>query len=193
MTSLNGENFFFFNEDCSELHILPNSIEHAYLAILNDDLKSAKIVFSGIESPRAVWGKVLVSILEGYMPEYPSYFGIRNFLEIDLNFLLRNNKIDYVEQFLGALDTLAIINQETFKFTAKAMMVNRLYTSALKYMEKSKEIFYNDPELHYMYAKFYMDIGRYKEAYASITECLNFLPDYYPAQVIKEKIEEMCF
>ena len=109
------------------------------------------------------------------------------------DFLLKNDKIDYVEQCLGALEFLSSINQESFKFTARVMLQNKLYTSALKYMERSKEIFYNDPELHFMYAKYYMDINNYKDAYSCINECLHLLPEYYPAQILKQRIEQIGF
>lgn len=190
MTGQNKEKLFFFSDTCSELEITPNSLYHAYLAILNDDLDSAYIVFSHIDSPRGRWGVSLVSILKGYMSIYPTYFGIRNFFEIDLDFLLKNNKIDYVEQCLGALEVLSSVNQEIYKFTARVMLENRLYTSALKYMERSKQVFYNDPELHFMYAKYYMNINKYNEAYFYVNECLKLLPDYYPAQKMKQIIEE---
>ena len=108
-----------------------------------------------------------------------------------MDFLLKNNEIDYVEQCLGALEVLSNINQEIYKFAARVMIVNKLFSAGLKYMEKSKEIFYNDPELHFMYAKYYMDISNYKNAYFYINECLNLLPSYYPAICMKEKIEEL--
>ena len=127
------------------------------------------------------------------MTIYPTYFEIRNFLEIDLDFLLKNNKIDYVEQCLGALDILSSINQETYKFAARVMLENRLYSAALKYMEKSKQLYYNDPELHFMFARYYMDNLKYDEAYTYINECLKLLPTYYPARMMKEKIEELAF
>ena len=102
MPSLNLENFFFFEEDCSKIKILPDSVEHAYLAVLNDDLESAKEIFWRIDSPRAKWGKVLISVLGGYLDVYPTYFQIRNFLEIDLDFLLKNEKLDYVDKIKAA-------------------------------------------------------------------------------------------
>ena len=92
MKSLSKENFFFFKDDCSNLEIKPNSLEHAYLAIVNDDLESAKIVFASLDSPRAKWGVIFVSILEGFMQELPTFFQIRNFMEIDLDFLIKNKK-----------------------------------------------------------------------------------------------------
>ena len=191
MNGLNKEKLFFFNNNASEIKVKPNSLEHAYLAIINKDLESAKIIFSRTDSPRAKWGKILVSILNGYMKEYPTYFQIRNFFEIDLDFLINNNLIDYVEQCLGALDVLSKINQEIYKYTARVMYENKLYKAALKYMEKSKQIFYNDPELHFMLAKYYFGINNFSDSYFYINECLKLLPDYYPANTLKEKIEQI--
>lgn len=193
MKGLSKESIFFFGDIYNELEILPNSVGHAYLAILNDDLDAAKMIFSKNDSPRGRWGNTLVSILKGYMTLFPTYFGIRNFLEIDLDFLLKNEKINFVEQCLGALDILSSINQETYKFAARVMLENHLYTSALKYLDKSKLMYYNDPELHFIYAKYYMDIRNFQNAYLCINECLKLLPDYYPAQIMKQRIEEIGF
>lgn len=187
---------YFFTENCSEncdIKISPNSVEHAYLAILNDELDAASIIFSNIDSARAKWGKILVSILNGYMKFYPTYFQIRNFLEIDLDFLLKNEKIEYVELLLGALDELVQINQETYKFAARVMFANKLYSAAFNYMQKSKLIYYNDAELHFMFAKYYFTVHDYNEAEFYINECLNLIPDYYPAVVFKQKIDEILF
>lgn len=191
MVNLNQDKLFFFNCNCNDFQIHPNSVEHAYLAILDDDLSAAKQIFSGIDSPRGLWGNVLVSILEGFIKTYPTYFQIRNFLEIDLDFLLRNDKIGYVEHVLGASELLSTINQETYKFLARVMFANDLNTAALKYMEKSINIYYNDPELHYMYAKYYLSKRQFREACYYVNECIKLLPDYYPAQILKQRIEEM--
>ena len=181
---------FFFYKDCSEIHIKPDSIEHGYLLILNNDLHKAKEIFTQIDSPRAKWGYILCSILSGYLEKYPTFFQLRNFLEIDLDFLIKNEKIEYIEQFLGALDLLATINMETYKFTARVMFENNLYSLSLNYMEKSKKLHYKDPELHFMLAKYYLKMHEYKQANYYINECAKILPDYYPIQLLKNEIEE---
>jgi len=191
MTKINEENFFFFDKNVSDIEIYPNSIEHAYFLILNEDLNSAEKIFAKNDSPRGIWGISLTNILRGYVSKYPTFFQIRNFMEIDVDFLLKNNKISYVEQFLGSLEFLSTINQETYKFIARVMYENRLLTAALKYMEKSKQIYYQDPELHYMLAKYYLSGRCYEDAEFYINECLKLLPEYYPALILKEKIEEM--
>lgn len=193
MKGLNEKIQFFFGESIITPNIYPGSLGHAYLCILSDELDSAYKIFTNNDSPRGIWGCTFVTVLQGYMTKQPTYFGIRNFFEIDLDFLLKNNKINYVEQCLGALEIFAAINQETYKFAARVMLENHLITSALKYLEKSKQIFYNDAEMHFMYAKYYMEIGNYIDAYFYVNECLKLLPSYYPAIVMKQKIEEIDF
>ena len=70
--------------------------------------------------------------------------------------MLKNEKISYVELLLGSVDILADINQETYKYVARTMFENRLYKSAREYLEKSKDLFYGDPELHFLFAKYYI-------------------------------------
>lgn len=178
---------FFFSKNC-DINFKPRSLEHAYLAILEGDLVTAQAVFESLDSPRARWGKALVDILLGYIEQYPTYFEIRNFLEIDLDFLIKNEKIDYIEQVLGSLKLLIDINQETYKYVARAMFENRLYKACREYLEKSKDIFYNDPELHFLFAKYYIKTREYDKADFYLDECLNILPDYYPAKALQKEI-----
>ena len=87
---------FFFSENNTVLTFKPISLECAYLLIIKDDLPGALKIFETIDSPRGKWGIFLINILNGYTEVFPSYFDIRNFLEIDLDFLIKNEKIDYV-------------------------------------------------------------------------------------------------
>ena len=178
---------FFFSES-QELVFAPRSVEYAYYLIQKNDLKTAQAIFESLDSPRARWGKAFVDILLGYIDKYPTYFEIRNFLEIDLDFLIKNEKIDYVEQFLGSLKVLIRINQESYKYVARVMFENKLYKAAKEYLEKSKEVFYNDPELHFMFAKYYIRTREYDAADKHLEECLNILPDYFPAITLQKEI-----
>lgn len=182
---------FFFSKDSAE--VKPKSLEHAYLAILNDEIAVASEVFNSIHSPRAKWGVVLCEILSGCIKTAPSYFQIRNFLEIDMDFLLKNEKLDYIEMLLGSLDYLVGINQESYKFAARVMFENKLYNASLKYMEKSKKYLYQDPELHFMLARLYINFHNYAQADYYLDECLKILPNYYPARVLKEEISKKLY
>ena len=80
------------------------------------------------------------------------------------------------------------MNQETYKYVARVMYENKLYNVSRRYLEKSKNILYNDPELHFIFANYYLNFNEYNEAEYHINECLKILPDYYPAKLIKNKI-----
>ncbi|MBE7702673.1 MAG: hypothetical protein E7Z89_01350 [Cyanobacteria bacterium SIG28] len=180
---------YFFNiQNCN---FKPRSIEHAYFCILNKDLENAEAVFASLDSPRANWGKSLVGILRGFLERFPTYFEIRNFFEIDLDFLLKNEKLEYVELLLGSLELLSQINQEAYKFAARVMYENKLYNATREYLEKSKKLNYRDPELHFLLSKYYMDYHNYSEANYYIEECLKILPDYYPAKKQKIAIQKL--
>ena len=179
---------FFFSSGNDTICFSPESIEHGYAAILSGDLDSAKAVFECIDSPRSHWGITLIGILSGCIERLPSYFDIRNFLEIDLDFLIKNEKIHYIEMVLSSLDKLTEINQEVYKYAARVMYENGFFKTAKDYMDKSKHIFYKDPELHYMYAKYYLKEQCCEDAYFHICECLKIVPTYYPALQIKKQI-----
>lgn len=193
MLNLSSNNFFFFYDNCSKIKIIPDTVEHAYLAVLNNNLDAAELIFKKTDSPRAKWGGIFVSILKGVMKEYPTYFQIRNFFEIDLDFLLKNEKLNYVEQLLGALEIFAAINQEIYKYAARVMYENKLYSIALKYMEKAKKIYYGDAELQFMLARYYLRVNDFEKALFYTQECLKLIPDYYPARLQQQKIEERWF
>ena len=46
MVNFSKGKIFFFYPNCSDIKIIPNSLEHAYLCLLNNDLSSAKAIFS---------------------------------------------------------------------------------------------------------------------------------------------------
>ena len=143
MVNFSKGKVFFFYPNCSDIKIVPNSLEHAYLCLLNNDLSSAKAIFSKIDNPRGIWGTILVSILEGYMEIFPTYFQIRNFLEIDLDFLLKNEKLDYIEQLLGALDIFADIHIWSDFLHDKILSFSKCFAIKKLYIDFTGFTFYN--------------------------------------------------
>ena len=179
--------FFFDKQEVFEFS--SGTVEHGYLAILDNDLESAKSVFEKIDSPRGKWGISLVEILGGFLKRTPTYFEIRNFLEIDMDFLLKNEKFDYIEYLLGSSELLKDYNQEVYKYVARVFYNNGFYNVAREYLEKAKRTYYNDPELHFMLCNYFYKFKDYKEAIYYISECLRILPDYYPALKMQESIK----
>ena len=171
--------------------VTPGSLEHAYLAIISNDLGSAYEIFKLIDSPRGLWGISFVEILKGYLINMPTYMKIRNFFEIDLDFLVKNEKIEYIEYLLGSMEILALNNQEVYKYAARVMLENKFFDVAIKYMNLAKDANYKDPELHFMLSKYYIEKRDFISALNSINVCSEILPEYYPAKVLKKHIIKM--
>ena len=181
---------FFFSENNNCLTFSPVSIETAYLLVLNNDLQKALDMFMLLDSPRARWGRSLVQILKGYLQDSPSYFEIRNFFEIDLDFFIKNDKVEFIESLLGSTDYLISINHEIYKYAARVLLENNIPDGAKIYLDKSKNVFYKDPELHFLYTKYFIITKDIANAKFHINECLRILPDYFPAKKIKNTISE---
>ena len=179
--------FFFDNNNIQVFE--PCSVEHAYLAILKEDLDSAEKVFASIDSPRAKWGTTLISILKSYLTRYPTYFEIRNFLEIDLNILITYCQGTFVEKIIRYADYMYTINPEVHKFIGRVLYNNGLKEQGLFFLNRAKSYFYHDPELHFLLSYIYFLDKDYVKAQKSVDDCLRILPDYFPARDMKKKLE----
>lgn len=167
-------------------------LELGYCKLLSADLQNAKEIFQQLSEIdfRANWAKSLVQVIEGKVIDMPSYFQIRNFLEIDLNMLLQADLPDYVENVINGADLFYSINQESYKFIARVMLFNDYNGVALHYLKKAKEKFFYDPEMHLMLATCHLKNGETDIAKKSIRNCLDILPNYIPAKKMLEEIEK---
>jgi len=159
-------------------------LEFGYCKLMSGDLQSAKTIFKELRSQdlRANWGEKLIQFIEGYVSFMPSYFQVRNFLEIDLNLLLQAQKPDYVENVINGADLFYSVNQESYKFIARVMLNNDFTEIAFHYLKKAKDKFYYDPEMHLMLANCYSRMNEPILAKKSINDCLLILPNYFPAK-----------
>lgn len=163
-------------------------LEYGYSLILSGQLAEAEHVLRKNDSIRADWAVKLIPFMRGYVEILPTYFQIRNFLEIDINLLLLARQNDFVAYILGGADLLYSVNCESYKFISRVLMNNGLFDSAKVYLDKAKDATYNDPELHFMYCQYYIHNNDFKKALVSINDCLAILPEYYPAKKIKEAL-----
>lgn len=159
-------------------------LEYAYCKLLSGDLITAQKEFASISKIdfRANWAEKLIGIITSSVVKAPSYFQIRNFLEIDLNLLLGAGQAEFVEEIINKSDLLYSINPESFKFIARVMLNNQFNDVAMFYLHKAKNHFYKDPEMHLMLANCYLHAGSKKLAIDSINNCLRLLPEYEPAK-----------
>lgn len=156
----------------------------AYCKFLKEELKEAKILLNLIKnsSPAVNWLICLIEIVEEDLQETPSYFQIRNFYEQDLNMLFEYKKEKFVKNIINQLPLLEYYNREIYKYTARVMK-NYNYTDwAIKFLKKSLDICYKDPETHYLLGEIYLkqnDIEKAKKFFTNANEATGC---YLPAQ-----------
>lgn len=168
-------------------------LENAYYELLSDNLDKAKNLFSLIKNSdiRAHWASFMISLIEGDVKEYPSYFELRNFLEIDLNILLTYFKGNYIEKIIRYADFLFTINPEVHKFIGRVFYNNGYKEQGMFFLDRARNYFYHDPELHYLLAFIYYNDDEFVKAEKAANDCLYILPNYFPAVSMLKKIKEI--
>ena len=121
----------------------------------------------------------------------PTYFELRNFLEIDLNILIQNGKGQYVQNILGYSEFMSQINPEVYKFIGRVFYNNGLKEEGMYVFEKAKDTFYQDPELHYLIAFAYFEKGDIKNALHYTKTCQEVLPEYCPAVMLEKMLQSV--
>lgn len=168
-------------------------VEAGYCHIVLDKLSSAVKCFEKVsnEDIRAHWGLTLIQMLRGKLTTSPTYFEIRNFLEIDLNILILYCKGDYVEKIIRYADYMAYYNPECYKFIGRAFWANNLMPAAMFFLRRAKDKFYNDPELHYLLAYiYYYSDEDYEKCEKALDTCLKILPEYSPAKKLLARLKK---
>lgn len=180
------------DKDCQQFFIKKGYIlENGYFELLSDNIEKAKILFNAIKDSdiRAHWAAFMISMIEADIREYPSYFELRNFLEIDLNILINYFKGDYVEKIVRYADFLFTINPEVHKFIGRVFYNNGYYEQGMFFLDRAKNYFYHDPELHYLIAYIYYNQNNLEKCKKALDDCIYILPEYYPAVNLLKKIK----
>ncbi len=163
--------------------------EAAYCCLVLDETEKAEEFFNKAKTydNRACWGLFLLQMITGEIKSSPTYFQIRNFLELDLNILLLYCKGDYVENIIKYADYMAYYNPECYKFIGRVFWANGFIPAAKFFLRRAKDKFYQDPELHYLiaYIAYYED-KNLEQCQKSINTCLELLPEYAPAKNLQK-------
>ena len=166
-------------------------VEAGYCCIVMDELDKAKELFQKVQEvdTRAKWGLILLQMIKGDILTFPTYFQIRNFLELDLSILILYCKGEYVEKIIRYADFMAYYNPECYKFIGRAFWANNLMSAAMFFLRRAKDKFYQDPELHYLLAYiFYNNDRNIDLAKKALGACLGILPEYAPAKKLYAQI-----
>ncbi len=59
-------------------------------------------------------------------------------------------------------------------------------------MNKANEYFFQDPELHYLFAEYFLSVDDIDNVKTALEECLNILPGYFPALNLQKKLNINC-
>ena len=165
-------------------------LELAYAYFLSGGISQALKILSLIDCTRANWLRELINLVVTSKMQNVTYFQIRNFVELDIDLFINSKRIDYLEKLFAYSSKLSEVNSETYKLIGRVLFNSNLFSLAKYYLDLYKNIVYYDPELHFLYAKFYLLDGNYELALSSINSCLNSLPAYYPAKKLRNEIEE---
>lgn len=166
-------------------------LENAYCELLSDRLEKAENLFLTLKENdiRAHWAYFMISMIKENIKEYPSYFELRNFLEIDLNIMLHYFKGDYVEKIIRYADFMFTINPEVHKYIGRVFYNNGYIEQGMFFLERAKNYFYHDPELHYLLAYIYYNKNDFQKCEKALNDCLYVLPKYFPAENLLKKIK----
>lgn len=166
-------------------------IEAAYCNIVLDNFERAKHYFETAREKdiRGHWGLFVLQMIEGDISMPPTYFEIRNFLELDLDIFMTYCKGDIVQQIINYSDYMEFYNPECYKFIGRAFWAHGYLPAAMFFLKKAKERLYNDPELHYLLGYIYYTNKDFVNSKKSLQTCIEILPDYNPAVKLLEKIE----
>lgn len=156
-------------------------LEYAYSLFLTGNLDYAQVILRDIESTRADWLLKLISAINGCLTEYPTYFQIRNFLEIDVSMMLLSGQNENVQKIINISNIFQGINSETYKCLGRVLLKHNYLNSSKAFLDKSLDDYYNDVELHYLFVEYYLQINDLKNAKESVEKCLKINPKYYPA------------
>ncbi len=165
--------------------------EAGYCCIVLDDLNKAEKLFTLAKDydSRAAWGLFLLQLIKDNIKSFPTYFQIRNFLELDLSIFILYCKGDYIEKIIRYADFMAFYNPECYKFIGRAFWANNYMPAAMLFLRRAKDKFYQDPELHYLLAYiFYYTDKDYSKCRKSLETCLEILPKYNPAVKLLSKL-----
>ena len=165
-------------------------IEAAYSCIILDKLDKAEELFLKTKDMdiRANWGLFLLQMIKGDIKSFPTYFQIRNFLELDLNILILYCKGNYIEKIIKYADFMAYYNPECYKFIGRVFWANNLISAAKFFLRRAKDKFYQDPELHYLLAYIFYNEKDIEHCKKALNTCLEILPEYNPAKKLLQQI-----
>ena len=134
--------------------------------------------------PACSWGLKVLDFVALKVPrKKASFFQTRAYLEVYINLLIENNKIEWVQNLVASCDLLYQSNPESFKFIARALFSNGYFELAIMFCKKTLKLFYSDPEAFLILSQCYYLLGDLGEALDCVNRVNNMIDDYFHAKV----------
>ena len=144
------------------------------------------------DSPAVNWGLSIIQLANLTIPKNLTFFQIRNFLERDLSLLMENGHFAYVENIISSVAILYEFNPEVYKFIARVLLNSGYHDVAKDFLMKAHSICYNDAEVHYLLARYYLAINNIQAAVKTLKIALEINPQYFPIKNLLGVIQLDC-
>lgn len=157
----------------------------AYCKFLAGEIEEARILLTLIKnsSPFSNWLLCITNLLDENYSIYPTYFQIRNFYEQDLENLFMYGQYETINKLIKLNGFFETFNREIYKYSARVLSNNNHTKEAKQLLEKSLEIYYNDPETHYMFGEIYEKEKELDKAKNSYKKAIEVNKEYMPASI----------
>lgn len=140
------------------------------------------------ESSVKDWSRALETMVQGRVEHKPTYLALRNYLEMDIGYLLKANQTKFAENIVNITIQLAEINLECLKFAGRALLHNGYANLAVNLLLDGQKILPSDPEIYYHLGQYSLTVGAYNEARSMFSHCKMLSPSYTPAD---DRLNEM--
>lgn len=180
-----------FANAANEYDILQKPYQQGLCELLQgNEYKARNLWYNAQENSVIQWAQTLYGFIHLRADRIPSYLQIRNYLEVDLGYLLKANQIEYAENLISCEDVMADINLETYKFIGRALFNNGYENLSVEFFMKSRDILPNDPEVYYHLAQYSFKVGSFRDVKLMAESCLDINKNYFPAKRIIELADE---
>lgn len=177
------ESYIFFNK-------AQNIYGCAYCKFMMGCITESKVLLNLVKdsSPAVRWLLFLIEILEDDISEVPTYFQIRNFYEQDLDILFLYNQRKIINTIVEKNSYIECFNREIYKYTARVLFNNNYIDLAEKFLKKSLNVCYNDPETHFLLGELYLIKKDFIKAKQEFSLSNSVTGEYFPA---KNKLKDL--
>lgn len=173
-----------FNGAYNYYNLAKNTQGCGYCKFITGEIEQAKIILSLVKDSSSFvnWILFLTELCEGKTGITPTYFQIRNFYEQDLEMLFTAKQYEIIKKIINKNSYLENFNKEIYKYTARVLLNNNMPQEAEKYLKKSIDICYKDPETHFLLGEIFEKSNYTQKAIQEFKKAIEVTGEYLPAE-----------